>query len=85
MTIDQIDWMIPHQANLRIIDAVGTHFGIEPSKVIVNVQSTGNTSAATVPVAFDQAVRDGRIQRGQNVLLTVFGAGLTSGSLLMRY
>ncbi|MES2856039.1 MAG: beta-ketoacyl-ACP synthase III [Bdellovibrionota bacterium] len=85
LSIDQVDWMIPHQANLRIIDAVGTHFGIEPEKVIVNVQMTGNTSAATVPVAFDQAVRDGRIKRGQHVLLTVFGAGLTSGSLLMKY
>lgn len=85
MTIDQIDWLIPHQANKRIIDAVGAHFGIQPEKVIVNVERTGNTSAATVPVAFDEAVRDGRIQRGQNVLLTAFGAGLTSGSILLRF
>ena len=85
MTIDQIDWMIPHQANLRIIDAVGNHFGIKPEKVIVNVQTTGNTSAATVPIAFDQAIRDGRIKRGQHVLLTAFGAGLTSGSIMMKY
>jgi 3-oxoacyl-[acyl-carrier-protein] synthase-3 len=85
MTIDQIDWLIPHQANLRIIDAVGSHVGIDPKHVIVNVQKTGNTSAATVPIAMDEAIRDGRIKRGQHVLLTVFGAGLTSGSLLMRY
>ncbi len=85
LTIEQIDWLIPHQANLRIIDAVGSHFGIDPKNVIVNVQRTGNTSAATVPIALDEAIRDGRIQRGQLVLLTVFGAGLTSGSLLMRY
>ncbi|HVK60129.1 MAG TPA: beta-ketoacyl-ACP synthase III [Bdellovibrionales bacterium] len=85
MTIDQVDWLIPHQANLRIIDAVGSHFGIPPEKVIVNVQNYGNTSAATVPIALDEAVRDGRIKRGQNVLLTVFGAGLTSGSMMMRY
>lgn len=85
MQIEQIDWLIPHQANLRIIDAVGLHFGIDPKHVIVNVQRTGNTSAATVPIAMDEAIRDGRIQRGQNVLLTAFGAGLTSGSLLMRY
>ncbi len=85
MTIDQIDWMIPHQANLRIIDAVGSHFGIEPEKVVINIQTMGNTSAATVPVAFDQAVRDGRIKRGQHVLLTAFGAGLTSGSIMMKF
>jgi 3-oxoacyl-[acyl-carrier-protein] synthase-3 len=85
MTIEQIDWLIPHQANLRIIDAVGKYFGIPSERVIVNVQNTGNTSAATIPIAFDEAVRDGRIQREQNVLLTAFGAGLTSGSLLLRY
>ena len=85
MPIDDIDWVIPHQANLRIIEAVGSHFGIPPEKVVINVQTMGNTSAATVPVAFDQAVRDGRIKRGQNVLLTAFGAGLTSGSILMKF
>lgn len=85
MKMDQIDWLIPHQANLRIIDAVGKHFGIPGEKVIVNVGETGNTSAATVPIAFDEAIRDGRIKRGQHVLLTAFGSGLTSGSLLMKY
>lgn len=85
MVMDQIDWLIPHQANLRIIDAVGKHFGIPSEKVVVNVHDTGNTSAATVPIALDQAVRDGRIRRGQNVLLTAFGSGLTSGSLLLKY
>ena len=85
LEIKDIDWLIPHQANLRIIHAVGNHFGIEPEKVIVNVDRTGNTSAATVPIAFDEAVRAGRIKRGDMVLLTAFGAGLTSGSLLMRY
>jgi 3-oxoacyl-[acyl-carrier-protein] synthase III len=85
MTIDQIDWLIPHQANLRILDAVAHYFGIPNEKVIVNLQETGNTSAATVPIAFDEAIRDGRIKRGQHVLLTVFGAGLTSGSIMLRY
>jgi 3-oxoacyl-[acyl-carrier-protein] synthase III len=85
MSMEQIDWLIPHQANLRIIDAVGKHFGIPSEKVVVNVHDTGNTSAATVPIAFDQAVRDGRITRGQNVLLTAFGSGLTSGSLLLKF
>ncbi len=85
MSIDQIDWLVPHQANLRIIDAVGKHFGIPAEKVVINVQRTGNTSAATVPIAFDEAVRDGRIRRGQHVLLTAFGAGLTSGSVLLKF
>lgn len=85
MVMEHIDWLIPHQANLRIIDAVGKHFGIPSEKVVVNVHDTGNTSAATVPIALDQAVRDGRIKRGQNVLLTAFGSGLTSGSLLLKF
>ncbi len=85
MTIEKIDWLIPHQANLRIIHAVGNHFGIDPAKVIVNVDRTGNTSAATIPIALDENIRSERIKRGQTVMLTAFGAGLTSGSLLMRY
>jgi 3-oxoacyl-[acyl-carrier-protein] synthase III len=83
--IKDIDWMIPHQANIRILEAVAEHFGIEKEKVVINVHEIGNTSAATVPIALDQAVRDGRIKRGQNVMLTAFGAGLTGGSVLLRY
>lgn len=82
---DQIDWVIPHQANSRIVEAVAKHFGIPMDKVVLEIEDMGNTSAATVPYAFDRAIQDGRIQRGQNVLMTVFGAGITSGSLLMRY
>ncbi len=85
MSIDDINWMIPHQANSRILEAVAKHFGIPLEKVVMNVHDTGNTSAATVPIALDQAVRDGRIQRGQTVLLTAFGAGLTSGSAMLRF
>ncbi|MCM2280845.1 MAG: ketoacyl-ACP synthase III [Bdellovibrionaceae bacterium] len=85
LSIDQIDWLIPHQANIRILDAVAKYFGIPTEKVVVNVGKTGNTSAATIPIALDQAIRDGRIQRDQNVLLTAFGAGLTSGSMMLRY
>ncbi len=85
MNGSDVDWVIPHQANVRIIDAVARHFGIPMDKVVNVIENMGNTSAATVPVAFDKAVRDGRIQRGQNLLLTAFGAGITSGSLLMRY
>jgi 3-oxoacyl-[acyl-carrier-protein] synthase-3 len=85
MTTEQVDWLIPHQANVRILDAVAHYFGIPTEKVIVTLDKTGNTSAATIPVAFDMAVRDERIQRGQHVLLTAFGAGLTSGSVMIRY
>jgi 3-oxoacyl-[acyl-carrier-protein] synthase-3 len=80
-----VDWVVPHQANVRIIEGVAKQFGIPMSKVVVEIANMGNTSAATVPVAFDIAVRDGRIKRGQNILMTAFGAGITSGSLLMRY
>jgi len=85
MSANDIDWVVPHQANLRIMEAVAKHFGISMDKVVNEIENMGNTSAATVPVAFDRAVRDGRIKRGQNVMLTAFGAGITSGSLLMRY
>ena len=85
LTKDDIDWVIPHQANLRILDAVAKHFGIPNEKVVVNLHHTGNTSEATVPTALDEAVRDGRIQRGQMLLLTAFGAGITSGSILLRF
>jgi 3-oxoacyl-[acyl-carrier-protein] synthase-3 len=85
MKPEDVAWIIPHQANLRIIEAVAKHFGIPMEKVVVEIEDMGNTSAATVIVALDRAVRDGRIQRGQNILLTAFGAGVTSGSLLMRY
>lgn len=85
MSPEEISWIVPHQANLRIIEAVAKHFGIPMDKVVVEIEDMGNTSAATVIVALDRAIRDGRVQRGQNVLLTAFGAGITSGSLLMRY
>lgn len=85
MNINQLDWLIPHQANIRILHAVAEYFGIPQEKVIVNLDRTGNTSAATIPIALDEAVRDGRVQRGQNLLLSAFGAGLTSGSALVRF
>lgn len=85
MTSENIHWLVPHQANSRIMEAVADHFHFPKEKVISIVHEMGNTSAATVPVAFDTAVRDGRIHRGQNILLTAFGAGLTAGSALLRY
>lgn len=84
-TTADLHWFIPHQANLRIIEAVADRLGVSMEKVIVNIDRYGNTSAATVPTALDEAVRDGRIQPGHLVLLDVFGAGLTYGSLLLRW
>jgi 3-oxoacyl-[acyl-carrier-protein] synthase-3 len=81
----ELDWLIPHQANLRIIQATAKRLGLPMEKVIVTVQDHGNTSAASVPMALDVGVRDGRIQRGQLLLLEAFGGGFTWGSVLMRY
>lgn len=84
-TADQLDWIVPHQANLRITEAVANQFDFPLDRVISTVHETGNTSAASIPIAFDMGYRDGRIKRGQLILLTAFGAGLTSGSILLRY
>lgn len=82
---DQVDWIVPHQANKRIIEAVADQFKFPMERMVVYLHETGNTSAATVPIAFDWAVKTGKIKRGQQILLTAFGAGLTSGSVLLRY
>jgi 3-oxoacyl-[acyl-carrier-protein] synthase-3 len=82
---DEIDWLIPHQANLRIIQATAKRLGMPMDKVILTVQDHGNTSAASVPMALDVGVRDGRVQRGQLILMEAFGGGFTWGSVLMRY
>ena len=80
-----IDWLIPHQANIRIIEATARKLGMTMDRVIVTVEDQGNTSAASVPLALDAAVRDGRVQRGQVLLLEAFGGGFTWGSALVRY
>jgi len=85
LELDDIDWLIPHQANLRIIQATAKRLGMPMEKVIQTVQIHGNTSAASVPMALDVGVRDGRIQRGQMLLLEAFGGGFTWGSVLLRY
>ena len=82
---DEIDWLIPHQANLRIIQATAKRLELPMEKVILTVQDHGNTSAASVPMALDVAIRDGRIKRGQLILMEAFGGGFTWGSVLMRY
>ncbi|HET7675302.1 MAG TPA: beta-ketoacyl-ACP synthase III [Gammaproteobacteria bacterium] len=80
-----IDWLVPHQANLRIIEATAKKLKMPMERVIVTIQEHANTSAASVPMAFDVAVRDGRIQRGQTVVMEAFGGGFTWGSALLRY
>jgi len=81
----EIDWLVPHQANMRIIDSTGKKLGLPAEKVVVTVDMHGNTSAASVPLALDQAVRDGRIQRGQKVLLEGVGGGFTWGAALLEF
>jgi 3-oxoacyl-[acyl-carrier-protein] synthase III len=80
----EIDWLIPHQANIRIIQATARRLDMPMEKVIVTVQDHGNTSAASVPMALDVGIRDGRVKRGQLVLMEAFGGGFTWGSVLMR-
>ncbi|MCA1798995.1 MAG: ketoacyl-ACP synthase III [Xanthomonadaceae bacterium] len=80
-----IDWLIPHQANIRIIEATARKLGMPMERVVVTVGEHGNTSAASVPMALDVAVRDGRIKRGDMLLLEAFGGGFTWGSALIRY
>jgi 3-oxoacyl-[acyl-carrier-protein] synthase-3 len=81
----QLDWLVPHQANLRIIEATAKRLDMPMERVVVTVDKHGNTSSGSVPLALDQAVRDGRIQRGQLVLVEAFGGGFTWGSALLRY
>ena len=83
--VDDLDWFIPHQANYRIIEAVAKRLNCPMDKVVVNVDRFGNTSAATIPTALDEAVSDGRIQKGHLILLDSFGAGLTYGAILLRW
>lgn len=85
LTAEDIDWLIPHQANLRIIKATARKLNLPMERVIVTVPIHGNTSAASVPLALDLGVRDGRIRRGQTLLLEAFGGGFTWGSILLNY
>ena len=85
MPIEQLDWYIPHQANIRIIQSACKRLGYPLEKTIITVDQHGNTSAASVPLALDTAVRDGRIQKGQTVLMQGVGGGFTWGSVLMKF
>ncbi|WP_374371736.1 beta-ketoacyl-ACP synthase III [Dongia sp.] len=82
---EDVDWLVPHQANRRIIDSMGNKLKLPPEKVVVTVDRHANTSAASIPLAFAEAVNDGRIQRGHLVLMEAMGGGFTWGSALIRY
>ena len=84
MTIDDLDLLIPHQANLRIIEAVGKRFKVPPEKLYVNVDHYGNTSAASIPIALDEARRSGRVKAGSVVGMVTFGAGFTWAAGIVR-
>jgi 3-oxoacyl-[acyl-carrier-protein] synthase-3 len=85
LTPDDVTWFIPHQANQRIIDAVGERLGIPAARCWVNIDRYGNTSAASIPIALDEAVRAGKVQRGDVVLMAAFGAGLTWAASAVRW
>jgi 3-oxoacyl-[acyl-carrier-protein] synthase-3 len=81
----EVSWLLPHQANDRIIQAVGERLGIPRERCIVNIERYGSTSSASIPIALDEAARDGRVKRGDLILFTAFGAGLTWGAALVRW
>ncbi|EGZ47157.1 beta-ketoacyl-ACP synthase III [Neisseria wadsworthii] len=85
MTADQVDWVVPHQANKRIIESTAKHLGLSMDKVILTVQDHGNTSAASVPLALDAGIKSGKIKRGQVLLLEGIGGGFAWGAVLVRY
>ncbi len=85
LTRDDIDWLVPHQANRRILDSTARKLGLSPERIVVTVDRHANTSAASIPLALDEAVRDGRIKAGQLVLLEAMGGGFTWGSALLRW
>jgi 3-oxoacyl-[acyl-carrier-protein] synthase-3 len=85
LTSAEVDWVVPHQANARILDATAKKLGLPPEKIVVTVDRHANTSAASVPLAFDTAVKDGRIKRGDIVVLEAMGGGFTWGAAALRY
>lgn len=80
LTVDDIDFVLPHQANVRIMEAVGKRLGVDISKFIINIDKRGNTSSATIPTALDEAILSGQVKKGDNVLITAFGGGMSWGA-----
>ncbi len=85
MTIDEIDWFVPHQANLRILDATAKRLNFPTEKIIITVGKHANTSSASIPIAMDCAIKDGKIKRGDMIMLVSFGSGFTWGATILRY
>jgi 3-oxoacyl-[acyl-carrier-protein] synthase-3 len=85
MPKSDVDWLVPHQANTRIIKAAAKKLDIDMDRVVVTVDQHGNTSAASVPLALDTAVRDGRIKKGETIIMEAFGGGFTWGSALLKF
>jgi 3-oxoacyl-[acyl-carrier-protein] synthase-3 len=85
LTVDDVDWFVPHQANIRIIDHAAKRLGLDPARVLVNLERYGNTSAASIPICLEEAWADGRLKRGDRLLMVGFGGGLTWGSCLTEW
>ena len=85
LTLSDIDWVVPHQANVRIVETAAKRLDIPSEKILMNIEKFGNTSAATIPTVFDEGIRQNKIKRGHHVLFITFGAGLTSGATVIRY
>jgi 3-oxoacyl-[acyl-carrier-protein] synthase III len=85
LSADQVDWVVPHQANARILDATARKLGLPSEKVVITVDQHANTSAASVPLALDTAVKDGRIRAGDVIVLEAMGGGFTWGASVIRY
>ena len=85
LTVDDVDIVIPHQANQRITDAVASRLGVPEEKVYSNIAEHGNTSSASIPIAMDECIESGRITEGSTVLLTAFGGGVTWGATVLKF
>jgi 3-oxoacyl-[acyl-carrier-protein] synthase-3 len=85
MTGADVDWLVPHQANLRIIDATAERMGLDRSKVMINIDRFGNTTAATIPLCLSEWWQSGKLRKGQHVVMSAFGAGFTWGAILMQW
>ncbi len=85
LTGADVDWLVPHQANLRIIDATAERMGLDRSKVMINIDRYGNTTAATIPLCLSEWWQSGKLRKGQRVVMSAFGAGFTWGAVLMQW
>jgi 3-oxoacyl-[acyl-carrier-protein] synthase-3 len=85
MTSEDIDWLVPHQANMRIITATAQRMGLAPEKVMINIEKYGNTTAGTIPICLSEWLENGKLHKGDKLVLSSFGAGFTWGTIYMRW